>query len=80
MLVIGRIPLHPAYITSVDGEKRKLDSRGGNPTPFSDRFLHGVSVSSFALGHPLNLTSLCCPLPFVEIVTYKKMLLHLHIV
>jgi hypothetical protein len=26
------------------------------------------------------LTSLCCPLPFVEIVTYKKMLLHLHIV
>ena len=29
----GRIPVHPVYITFVVGEKRKLDSRGGNPAP-----------------------------------------------
>lgn len=67
VLVIGRIPLHPMYITSVAVEKRKLDSRGGNPTPLpgiqfcSPIVLPGVFVPSFVLGHPLNFTSLCCP-------------------
>ena len=41
VLVIGRIPLHPIYITSVAGEKRKLDSRGGNPIP-----LPGIQICS----------------------------------
>ena len=82
MLVIGRIPLHPLYITSIAGE---LDSRGGNPAPLpriqlcSPIVLPGVSVPSFALGHQLNLTFLCFPLPLVEI-NYKEVLLHFHIV